>query len=75
MDWLRSNYDRVATFAAATFLLLCAFFIWRSATAFTDQFASVQSTGPQQPAAPPAKAVELDAAAQKLRQPPQWTFS
>jgi hypothetical protein len=75
MDWVRSNYDRLAVFAGAVFLLLCAFFIWRGAAEFENNFATIQSTGPQQPAAPPAKAVELDAAAQKLRQPPQWTFS
>lgn len=75
MDWVRLNYDRMAVFAGAAFLLICAFFIWRSAADFEANFATIQSTGPQQPAAPPAKAVELDAAAQKLRQPPQWTFS
>ncbi|CAA9247011.1 MAG: hypothetical protein AVDCRST_MAG42-2028 [uncultured Chthoniobacterales bacterium] len=75
MDWLRVNYDRLAVFTAALFLFLCAFFIWRGASGFEGNFATIQSTGPQQPAAPPAKAVELDAAAQKLRQPPQWTFS
>ena len=75
MDWIRSNYDRVAVFAGAAFLLLCAFFIWRNASAFESNFATMAATGPQQPAAPPATAVELDAAAQKLRQPPQWTFS
>ena len=73
MDWVRSNYDRVAVFVGAAFLLLCAFFIWRSAADFESNFATINSTGPQQPAAPPVKAVELDAAAQKLRQPPQWT--
>ena len=75
MDWVRSNYDRVAVFAGAVFLLLCALFIWRNASDFSSNFANVQLTGPQQPAAPPAKAVELDVAAQKVRQPPQWTFS
>ena len=75
MDWVRSHYDRLALFAAAVFLLLCAFFIWRNASDFSSTFASTQMTGPQQPVAPPAKAVELDAAAQKLRQPQQWTFS
>ena len=75
MDWVRSNYDRLALFVAAVFLLLCAFFIWRNASEFSSTFGNLQPTGPQQPAAPPAKAVELDAAAQKLRQPQQWTFS
>ena len=75
MDWLRANYDRVTVFTAAIFLLLCAFFIWRNASDFGANFANLQLTGPQRAAEPPAKAVELDAAGQKLRQPPQWTFS
>jgi hypothetical protein len=75
MDWIRSNYDRVAVFTGAAFLLLCAFLIWRNASDFANNFATISATGPQQPAAPPATAVQLDAAAQKLRQPPQWTFS
>lgn len=75
MDWLRANYDRLAVFTAAVFLLLCAFFIWRSASDFGSNFANLQATGPQRSAEPPAKAIELDAAGQKLRQPPQWTSS
>ena len=72
MNWIRANYDRVAVIAGALFLLLCAFFIWRSASTFAENFASMQSTGPARTA--PAPAVELEAAAAKLRQPPQWTF-
>ena len=72
MNWIRANYDRVAVIAGTLFLLLCAFFIWRNAATFEENFASMQSTGPTKTAAPPA--VELEAAAEKLRQPPQWTF-
>ena len=72
---LRTQYDRVAVIAAALFLLVCAFFIWRSAAKFNDNFASLQTTVPPKPAAPPAKAVELASALDKLHQPPQWTFS
>jgi hypothetical protein len=73
MNWIRGNYDRVAVIAGALFLLLCAFFIWRSAATFAASFATAGSTGPAKAA--PAPAVELEAAAEKLRQPPQWTFS
>ena len=75
MSWLRANFDRVALVAGALFLALCAFFIWRGAAGFEANFAALQPAGPQKPAAPTAKAIELDAAMQKLAQPPQWTFS
>lgn len=75
MDWIRANYDRVVVFAGASFLLLCAVFIWRSAATFDANFASLQPAGPPKSALPPPKAVEMDSAAEKLRQPPQWTFS
>jgi hypothetical protein len=72
MNWIRANYDRVAVSAGALFLLLCAFFIWRSASTFEENFATTGPTGPARNA--PAPVVELAAAAEKLRQPPQWTF-
>ncbi|MFN2509527.1 MAG: Amuc_1099 family pilus-like system protein [Chthoniobacterales bacterium] len=75
MNWLRANYDRVAVLAGIFFLFLCAFFIWRGASTFEAGFATLQAAGPPKPAAPSAKAVELANAAEKLRQPPQWTFS
>ena len=74
MNWLRANYDRVAGLSGALFLLLCAFFIWRNAVTFSERFTALQAGGPQKAAAPSADAVELDGAAAKLRQPPQWTF-
>ncbi len=75
MNWVRANYDRVALLAAVLVLLLCAFFIWRSASGFADTFSTLQPAGPAKVAAPTEKALEVDAAAQKLAQPPQWTFS
>ncbi len=74
MNWVRANYERVAVLAGAVFLLLCAFFIWRSASSFQENFGTLQSTGPIKPAAPTAKALELEDAAKKLAQPPQWIF-
>lgn len=74
MTWLRTNYDRVAVLAGALFLLLCAFFIWRSAASFPENFANLQPAGSPKPAEPTEKALELQAAREKLSQPPQWTF-
>lgn len=75
MNWLRANYDRVAVLAGALFLLGCAFSIWRSAAGFSENFAALQPAGPAKPAAQTAQAVELENAVERLRQPPQWTFT
>ncbi|MFL6529044.1 MAG: Amuc_1099 family pilus-like system protein [Chthoniobacterales bacterium] len=75
MDWARENCDRLAIFAGALFLFLCAFFIWRSAATFNDNFASLHPPGPPKAAAPTANALEVEVAAKKLTEPPQWTFS
>ena len=75
MNWLRANYDRVAVLAGALFLLLCAFFIWRAAAGFNESFAGSLNAGAPKPAAPTAKALELQAAAQKLARPARWNFN
>ena len=75
MNWARENYDRIAVLAGALFLLVCALLIWRSTSHFSESFATLQPGGPSKAAAPSANAVELEATAAKLRQPPQWTFS
>ncbi|MGZ4983727.1 MAG: Amuc_1099 family pilus-like system protein [Chthoniobacterales bacterium] len=74
MNWIRANYDRVAVLGGALFLALCAFFVWRGASNFQENFSTLQPGGPPKAAAPTEKALEVDAAAQKLAQPPQWTF-
>ena len=74
MTWLRNHYDRVAVLSGTLFLLLCAFFIWRSTSSFQENFANGQAPGTPKPAAPTEKAVELQAAAANLQKPPQWTF-
>ncbi len=74
MNWIRAHYDRVAVLAGALFLLLCAFFIWRNAAAFPENFSTLQPGGPAKAAAPPPGALALAGAAEKLRQPPQWIF-
>jgi hypothetical protein len=75
MNWIRLHYDRVTLLVAALFLFICAVSIWSRAVGFGTNFAVRQTGGPKKGASPPGKAVELDAAAEKLRQPPQWTFS
>jgi hypothetical protein len=75
MDWIRAHYDRVALIAAAAFLLLCLVSVWRKSALFQTESAASQTAPPPKTALPPAKAVEIEAARQKLNRPPQWTFS
>lgn len=73
MIWLRTNYERVALIAASLFLFWsAALVIWRVAH-FSENFAATQVTSAPKPAAPSAKAAELDRAATLLQQPAQWT--
>jgi hypothetical protein len=74
MTWLRSNYDRAALFAAALFLFGSALLVARNAWQFGDSLA-LATAPPPKPAAPPPKAVELEQAMEKLKQPAQWAFS
>jgi len=75
MDWVKANYDRVAVIAAAVFLLLCSFLIWRNATGFSENFIAAQTSTQAKPPKPPGKAADLTDAVQKLQTPVQWTFS
>jgi hypothetical protein len=75
MTWIRAHYDRVAVLAAALFLLCSSLLIIRSVVQFGENFSALQMAPPPKPAVPPPKAVEMEQATEKLRQPPQWTFS
>ncbi len=74
MDWIKAHYDRLTVIAAAALLLICAAAIWRSATGFGDNFLTAQAAAQPKKPSPPGKASELEAAIQKIQQPPQWTF-
>jgi hypothetical protein len=75
MDWVKKNYERVLLMMGIVILLVSAFLIFRNALTFQSQFADLQSRPMQRPATPPGKAKDVEAALQKLHQPPQWTFS
>ena len=75
MDWVKAHYDRVTVIAAAIFLLFSAVWVWQSAAQFGANFIALQSAPSPKKPAPPGKASELESAAEKLHQPPQWTFS
>ena len=74
MDWARAHYDRVLLIAAALVLFLCAISLWRRAAGFNENFPVMQPAAAMRSAPPPGKAAELQAAVEKLHQPPQWTF-
>jgi hypothetical protein len=74
MTWIRANYDRALVFAAAGFLLVSSLLIAKNVWQFADKLAR-QTPPPPKPAAPPAKAVEMEQAMGRLKQPAQWTFS
>lgn len=74
MDWVRRHYDHAALLTAALFLSLCAFFIWRQTTQFDNKFSALQSAPPAKETALLPMAMDLQKAAQQLRQPAQWTF-
>ena len=75
MTWIRTHYDRAAVLAAALFLLCSALLILRSVLQFGENFSVLQVSPPPKPALPPPRAVELERASERLRQPAQWTFS
>jgi len=74
MDWVRAHYDRVLLIAAALVLFLCAISIWRRAAGFNENFPVMRAAPAMKTAPPLGKAAELQAAIEKLHQPPQWTF-
>src|SRR5436190_823526 len=75
MDWIKAHYDRLALIVAASFLFICAIFIWRNVIHFGTNLTAQPGTFRHKPASPPGKAVDLTHAAEKLQQSPQWTFS
>jgi hypothetical protein len=74
MTWIRAHYDRLAVFVATAFLFVSALLITRNAWQFGDSLA-LPTPPPPKPAAPPPRAVEMEQAMEKLKQPAQWAFS
>ena len=74
MKWLRAHYERALVIAAALILSVSSIAIWRSVTGFRSHLAVMPPAPLLKSISPMAKAQELAAAAEKLHQPPQWTF-
>ena len=75
MNWLRENYDRVAVFVAALFLILSAGFIFSDASGFGEKFNALQSMPPPKDKIPSDPGREIVEAAAQLQRPAQWTPS
>ena len=75
MSWLRAHYDRVAVLVAALFLLASLLLIIRNVARFGENLATLQTPPPPKRAMSPPRALEIEQAMEKLRQPAQWTFS
>jgi hypothetical protein len=75
MNWIRAHYDRVVALVAALFLFASAGLITRNISQFGENVAALQTPPPPKSALPPARAIELEQAIEKLRQPAQWSFS
>jgi hypothetical protein len=75
MTWIRAHYHQVAVIAAALFLLYSALLIIRNVWQFGETFPALQLPPRPRPAVPSAKAVEMEQAAERLRQPAKWTSS
>src|SRR5438270_7705319 len=74
MNWVRAHYEAMFLIAAAAVLFLCSIFIWRNAASFGSKLGVMPPAPSLKSASPLARAQELSAAAEKLHQPPQWTF-
>jgi hypothetical protein len=74
LNWVRANYDRLGAFLAAAFLFGSALLITKNAWQLPDSLRLRPSAAPN-PAAPPLRALEIEQAMEKMKQPAQWTFS
>ena len=74
MTLVRAHYDRVAALGAALFLVCSALLILRNVSRVGEDV-MVQVPPAPKPTALPPKAVEIDQAMERLRQPAQWTFN
>src|SRR5437868_12487840 len=74
MDWVRAHYERVLLISAAVLPFLSSILIWHNAARFSSQLAVMPPAPSLKSVSPLATAQELQAVAEKLHRPPQWTF-
>src|SRR5260370_14353581 len=74
MEWVRAHYERVLLIAAVVLLFLSSILIWSNAARSSSQFHVMPPAPSLKGVSPREKGQELQAAAEKLHRPPQWTF-
>jgi hypothetical protein len=74
MESIRAHYDRALLIVAALILFFAAISIWHRAAGFGENFRVASAAPALKSASPPGKAGEMQQAAEKLHQPPQWVF-
>ena len=75
MTWIRAHYDRVSVLVAGLFLVSSALLIIWNVSRFGENFPVRQGAPSPKPALPLPQALELEEAAERFRQPAQWTFT
>ncbi|MDQ3200395.1 MAG: hypothetical protein M3Q46_14640 [Verrucomicrobiota bacterium] len=75
MDWLRTHYDRAAVLAGALLLIICAVFIFLSASGFSERFGALQNPPLPNDKVPAGQAAAIAEARPKLQAPSQWSSS
>ena len=73
MNWIKKRYDQFLLALLAVGLLACAVLIFLKVQNFGDNFTSAVTTIPQDNKVPPVPLEKIDAAKEKLAQPPAWT--
>jgi len=73
MNWIKKRYDQFLLALLAVGLLVCAVLLFLKVQSFGDNFTSAVATVPQIDKVPPVPLDKIDAAKEKLAQPPSWT--
>lgn len=73
MNWIKKRYDQFLLALFTLALLACAVFIFLRVQSFGEKFSDAVATVPPNNKVPAVKLDEIDAAKEKLQNPPAWT--
>jgi len=73
MNWIKKRYDQFLLALFTIALLICAVFIFLRVQSFGEKFSDAVATVPPNNKVPAVKLDEIDAAKEKLQNPPAWT--
>jgi hypothetical protein len=74
MNWIKKRYDQFLLALFTIALLACAVFIFLRVQSFGEKFSDAVATVAPNNKVPPVKLDEIDAAKEKLQNPPAWTY-